>query len=164
MHVVGLTSRRASRVRRVHRVCTTRCSSTTTRDRSTRASAAVVVDMSGNADVLRRVHHHFGDHLTYSCRVGATHWDAGGSVDGLPGAAPTFFFAPSQIKVRSQEWGREVFESRVGEALADFLRHAAGWMTVQRGTGVDGRRARVPVDLGGRERAVGGAHPHAVGR
>ncbi len=97
---------------------------------------AVVVDMSGNADVLRRVHTHYGEHLAYSCRVGATHWDAGGSVDGLPGATPTFFFAPSQIKVRSQEWGRDVFEARVGEALADFLRHAAGWMTIEHGTGI----------------------------
>jgi hypothetical protein len=95
----------------------------------------VVVDMSGNADVLRRVHTHYGEHLVYSCRVGATHWDAGGSVDGLPGATPTFFFAPSQIKVRSQEWGRDEFEARVGAALADFLRHSAGWMAIERAVG-----------------------------
>ena len=101
------------------------------------AQDTVVVDMSGNAEVLGRIHRHHADHLVYSCRVGATHWDAGGPTADLPGAPPTFFFAPTQIKVRSQEWGREVFEARVGAALADFLRHSAGWMTIERGSGAD---------------------------
>ncbi len=100
------------------------------------AQKAVVVDMSGNADVLRRVHTHFGEHLVHSCRVGATHWDAGGPVGDLPGATPAFFFAPTQIKVRSQEWGRDQFEAKIGAALTDFMRHAAGWMTVERSTGI----------------------------
>lgn len=97
--------------------------------------AHVIVDMAGNADVLSRVHRHLGDQLMYSCRVGATHWEAGGSAKDLPGPTPTFFFAPSQIKQRSAEWGRDVFEARVGEALAAFLDHAAGWMTIRRSSG-----------------------------
>jgi Protein of unknown function (DUF2855) len=96
---------------------------------------SVVVDMAGNADVLSRIHHHFGDHLRHSCRVGATHHEAGGDVSGLPGPVPAFFFAPSQIKVRSAEWGREEFDARVGAALAGFIQHATGWMTIQRGQG-----------------------------
>jgi hypothetical protein len=96
---------------------------------------AVVVDMAGNADVLSRIHHHFGDQLRHSCRVGATHHEAGGDVSGLPGPTPAFFFAPSQIKVRSAEWGRDEFDARVGAALAGFISHAAGWMTIQRGEG-----------------------------
>jgi hypothetical protein len=101
------------------------------------STAAVVVDMSGNADVLRRIHDHFGDRLTYSCRIGATHWDAGGDTDDLPGPPPTFFFAPSQIKKRAQEWGRAVFDERVAAALTEFIDHARNWMVIERSNGMD---------------------------
>jgi hypothetical protein len=98
---------------------------------------SVVVDMSGSVDVIGRVHRHFGERLLYSCQVGATHWDAGGSTRDLPGPAPTFFFAPSQIKKRSQEWGRDVFDARVATALTSFLDHARNWMVIERSSGPD---------------------------
>ena len=99
------------------------------------ARPSVVVDMSGNADVLERIHRHFGDQLRYSCRVGATHWNAGGSLAGVPGPTPTFFFAPDQVKRRSHEWGRDEFEHRVGVALREFLEHSRRWMTIERAAG-----------------------------
>ncbi len=37
--------------------------------------------------------------------VGASHWEERGQTGKLPGAKPTFFFAPSQIAKRDQEWG-----------------------------------------------------------
>lgn len=112
----------------------------------------VIVDMAGNADLLVRLHTHLGEGLAHSCRVGATHWDAGGSVAGIPGPAPAFFFAPSQIKKRSDEWGREEFEARVATALSSFLEHASGWMTIERGAGPDAVQ-RVYLDtLDGRSR------------
>ncbi|MFZ4720546.1 MAG: DUF2855 family protein [Ilumatobacteraceae bacterium] len=98
---------------------------------------SVVVDMSGNVEVIGRVHRHLGERLAYSCRVGATHWDAGGSTADLPGPTPTFFFAPSQIKKRSQEWGRDEFDARVGAALTSFLDHAGNWMVIERSSGPD---------------------------
>ncbi len=100
-------------------------------------SATVIVDMSGNADVRGRVHRHLGDQLMYSCSVGATHWDAGGPAVDLPGPAPTFFFAPSQIKKRSHDWGRDVFEGRVAAALIEFLDHSRNWMIIERSVGAD---------------------------
>jgi hypothetical protein len=96
---------------------------------------SVVVDMAGNAEVLGRVHGHLDPNLAYSCRVGATHWDAGGSAGAMPGPTPTFFFAPSQIKKRSHEWGREQFDRTVATALADFLDHASGWLRIERSSG-----------------------------
>jgi NAD(P)-dependent dehydrogenase (short-subunit alcohol dehydrogenase family) len=98
---------------------------------------SVVVDMAGNVEVLAQVHTHVGPNLSYSCRVGATHWDAGGSAAAMPGPTPTFFFAPSQIKKRSQEWGREQFDRTVATALAGFLDHAAGWMRIERSSGTE---------------------------
>lgn len=99
--------------------------------------SSVVVDMSGNADVIERVHRHFGERLAYSCRVGATHWDAGGPIGDLPGPPPTFFFAPSQIRKRSQEWGRDVFDARVAAAFTSFLDHSRNWMVIERSSGPD---------------------------
>jgi hypothetical protein len=69
--------------------------------------------------------------------VGATHWDAGGAIADLPGPAPVFFFAPSQIKIRSDEWGRAEFERRVAAALGQFLEHSTSWMVIERSAGPD---------------------------
>ncbi|MFM9828097.1 MAG: DUF2855 family protein [Sphingomonas sp.] len=65
----------------------------------------VYVDMSGDSAVLAAVHHHFGDNIKASIGVGATHWEAPRLREALPGAAPAFFFAPSQIQKRDAEWG-----------------------------------------------------------
>lgn len=116
------------------------------------AGGTVIVDMSGNSSLLHELHTHLGDGLAHSCRVGATHREAGGPVDGIPGPPPTFFFAPTQIKKRSDEWGREEFETRVAAALSEFLRHASGWMTIERGAGPEAV-TRVYLDtLDGRSR------------
>ena len=111
---------------------------------------SVVVDMAGNAEVLTRVHRHFGDQLKHSCRVGATHWDARGSLDDLPGPTPSFFFAPTQIKKRSDEWGREQFEAVSGTALADFLDHSRAWMVIERSSGVEALESVYRATLEGR--------------
>ena len=98
---------------------------------------SVVVDMAGSAPVLRRVHAHFGDALRHSCRVGATHWEDSGSLDGIPGPVPAFFFAPSQLVKRGKEWGRETLYSRMDAALAVFTADARRWLRVQEGHGAD---------------------------
>lgn len=104
-------------------------------------ASSVVVDMAGNAEVLRRVHEHFGAALGHSCRVGATHWDAGGALQGLPGPKPQFFFAPSQLVKRGKEWGREELNSRMQTALGVFTADAHRWLHVERGQGDDAVRS-----------------------
>ena len=96
---------------------------------------SVVVDMAGSAQVLRRVHAHFGDALRHSCRVGATHWEDSGPLDGIPGPVPAFFFAPSQLVKRGKEWGRETLYSRMDAALAVFSADARRWLHVKEGHG-----------------------------
>ena len=59
--------------------------------------ATAWVDMSGDGPLTNRLHHMLGENMVESCIVGATHWDADRGRDKeLPGAAPTFFFAPGQ--------------------------------------------------------------------
>ena len=98
---------------------------------------SVVVDMAGSAGILRRIHSRFGDALTHSCRVGATHWEDSGSLDGIDGPVPAFFFAPSQLVKRGKEWGREALYERMESALSVFSTDARRWMRVEESRGAD---------------------------
>lgn len=94
--------------------------------------ATAYVDMSGNREVLSKVHHQLSDSLVYSCAVGITHWDAreGSDPATLPGARPTMFFAPSQIVKRNQEWGPQEYQSKLAAATRRFLSQVDDWITV----------------------------------
>ena len=87
----------------------------------------------GNKDVLARVHHHLRDNLVNSCGVGITHWDAlqGKDPASLPGAAPTMFFAPSQIVKRNKELGPEVYQQKIAAATAAFFALVDDWVSIQ---------------------------------
>lgn len=99
---------------------------------------SVVVDMAGSAEVIGRIHRHFGDGLGHSCQVGATHWEeAGGTEAPLPGPAPQFFFAPTQMQKRRDEWGPGELERRLADAFGAFLDQAPQWLSVRRGAGPD---------------------------
>jgi Protein of unknown function (DUF2855) len=93
------------------------------------------VDMAGDGELLYAVHHHFGDALKHSCIVGATHWEQRETQHELPGPTPEFFFAPTQIKKRRQDWGPGGVEERFSEAWRAFLPSVGGWMKVVHGTG-----------------------------
>lgn len=99
---------------------------------------AALVDMSGNASVVRAVHERYGDQLTHSMIVGLTHWeDRVPSGDPLPGPEQTFFFAPTQIEKRHADWGAGVVESKLAEAWSPFIRNVSGWVEIEEGRGPD---------------------------
>lgn len=102
---------------------------------SPRDKAAVYVDMAGDGKLRAAVHNHWNENLKYSCAVGATHWDHMGQSGVLPGPTPTLFFAPTQIKKRTDEWGWNGVQTRLGEAVASFLPSAAAWMKIISGHG-----------------------------
>ena len=91
------------------------------------------IDMAGNKDVLARVHHHLRDNLVNSCGVGITHWDAleGEDPASLPGAAPTMFFAPSQIVKRNKELGPKVYQQKIAAATTEFFALVDDWVSIQ---------------------------------
>jgi hypothetical protein len=94
------------------------------------------VDMAGNADLRGRLHRHFGDRLVYSGRVGMTHQDTA-EVDDLPGAKPSWFFAPDQIRKRAKEWGPGGIDQRFGAAWASFVPMLEASLAIVEGFGVD---------------------------
>ena len=99
---------------------------------------AALVDMSGNASVVRAVHERYGDGLVHSMIVGLTHWeDRVGSVDPMPGPDQTFFFAPSQIEKRHGDWGAGVVESKLAEAWGPFIRKVSDWVSIDHAQGPD---------------------------
>ena len=97
----------------------------------------VLVDMAGSANVISELHHHYGDNMKHSCRIGATHYDEGGSVDGLPGAKPEFFFAPAHVQSRSEEIGAKQLMIGMGTAFTGFRVFSDDWLRVVRNNGPD---------------------------
>ncbi len=103
----------------------------------------IYVDFAGDRVLRANLHRRFRDAMRYSCAVGSSHWDAERANDEsepLPGAKPTFFFAPSQIKKRSAEWGADGFQRRFADAWRAFTARvvdpAKPWMNITHGEGV----------------------------
>lgn len=97
--------------------------------------ATTFVDIAGNAKVRTAIHHHVGDNMKYSCQVGISHWDKLASNRDLPGPQPTFFFAPTQLEKRIQEWGASDYQKRYGEAWKAFLAPVQDWIGITAGRG-----------------------------
>jgi len=101
----------------------------------------VSIDMSGNGQVLERVHTHFGDQLKHSMAIGRSHHDAPPRAEGLPGPRPAFFFAPKQVKKRVQDWGPLGYQERIAAALHQFVGASHAWLKVTRSSGPDAAAA-----------------------
>ena len=95
----------------------------------------VFVDMAGNGAVVSALHHHLRDNLKYSCIVGLTHWERRQGGADLPGAAPTFFFAPTRLQKRTQEWGAEGLQQRYRAAWRQFVEFVTPRIRVVHGRG-----------------------------
>lgn len=67
---------------------------------------AVLVDFAGDRTIARTVHDRLGETLVRSLLVGFTHSQSDASQAPLPGPAPEFFFAPTEIARRGRELGR----------------------------------------------------------
>lgn len=117
---------------------------------------AAYVDMAGNSELCARLHHHFGDQMKYSGRIGLTHRSVSPDEPELPGAKPKFFFAPDQIRKRAREWGPGGVDTRFGAAWSGFAPKLDQWLKVTEGRGpaavraayLDTLNGRVPPDQG----------------
>jgi hypothetical protein len=101
---------------------------------------AAFVDIAGDATVRAGVHRAYADRLAYSMAVGATHWEQSApspDAEPLPGPAPEFFFAPTQIAKRAKDWGPGALDERVGTAWRDYLGFCDGWLEIRHGHGPD---------------------------
>ena len=95
----------------------------------------VSIDMAGSGPVLAAVHAHFGEQLKHSMAVGRSHHEAPSRAATLPGPAPEFFFAPTQVGKRVKEWGLRAYEARIAAALAGFVDWSREWLQVRHSQG-----------------------------
>lgn len=114
------------------------------------------VDMAGSSSLREQLHRHFGEQMKYSGRVGLTHRSMSSDEPALPGAKPSWFFAPDHIRKRAKDWGPGGFNERFGAAWSGFapkldqwvkLRESRGPAAVQRAY-LDTLNGRVPPDQG----------------
>jgi len=96
---------------------------------------SILVDMAGSQTVLETIHHHFSAQLAYSCRIGMTHHEDKVSIinkdkSPLPGAKPIFFFAPTQFKKRTSDWGAKQVMTYIGSGLLEYISFCRSFMSI----------------------------------
>jgi hypothetical protein len=119
-------------------------------------TAIAYVDMAGNSALREKLHRHFGEQMKYSGQVGLTHRSVSPDEPTLPGAKPTWFFAPDQIRKRAKEWGPGGVDNRFAAAWSDFAPKLDQWLDVTEGRGpaavqaayLDTLNGRVPPNRG----------------
>jgi uncharacterized protein DUF2855 len=118
--------------------------------------SAAFVDMAGNSGLRETLHRHFGAQMKYSGRVGLTHRRSEENEPDLPGAKPSWFSAPEQIRKRAKEWGPGGIETRFAPAWSGFAPKLEQWLEVTEGRGpaavqtayLDTLNGRVPPQVG----------------
>jgi len=116
-------------------------------------AASVYVDFAGNAALRLAVHTRFVN-LRYSASIGGTHVEQLGGAKDLPGPRATLFFAPAQIKKRTEEWGAAGLGERMLKAWTIFIAQvtdpAAPWLVADLHRGPEAVQAAYLEVLGGR--------------
>ena len=99
---------------------------------------AVIVDMSGNGEVLGTLHQQLGDNMRRCINVGLTHWDERDANAGIIKERSEFFFAPAHIQRRMQEWGPDGFTERSSSFMAETALKCSSWLELRRARGLQG--------------------------
>lgn len=118
--------------------------------------ATVIVDMSGSGELLGQLHTHLGDNMKHCINVGLTHWDELTPGKGVNAQRSEFFFAPSHIQKRMQDWGPEGFANRTSAFLSSTALKSRKWLKLRKVDGIAGLAAvypevcegRIPADEG----------------
>jgi hypothetical protein len=104
----------------------------------------LIVDMSGNGQVLNDLHKHLGDNMKFCSNVGVTHWKEMKTGPDFIKSRSEFFFAPTQMQKRIKEWGMEGFEKESGKYLAHSISKSREWLKMTDIDGLKGMAAIYP--------------------
>ena len=99
---------------------------------------SVIVDMSGNSNVLLALHTVLADNMKWCINVGITHWDQATKrpKDGIITQRSEFFFAPSHIQRRIKEWGPNGFNQRTSTFMMETAIKTQEWLTFKKISGL----------------------------
>ncbi|HEA51585.1 DUF2855 family protein, partial [Marinobacter antarcticus] len=98
----------------------------------------VIVDMSGNSALLKRLAQRLGENLNYSIRVGLTHWAESQGDAGLDETKSEFFFVPSYIQKRMKDWGPQGFSERSERFMHASAAWSRNWLKIRTVEGLSG--------------------------
>ena len=103
---------------------------------------SVMLDMSGNQEVLSEVQNKLKENLLKCLTVGMTHWDKGGSVDEALAQAELqdrteFFFAPAHIQKRIGDWGQDGYAEKTNAFMVKRAEQSDDWMQIKKIKGLD---------------------------
>ncbi len=104
------------------------------------AEPTAYVDCAGSTPLRQALHDHLGSALVLDLVVGVTHQDSS-PAGTLSGARPSVFFAPDQMRKRTQDWGRAGLDDRFAQAWRSFVPAVEQWVDVQVGSGPEALRA-----------------------
>ena len=113
------------------------------------ATPTLYADMAGDRALRLAVHTRWADALVHSAAVGDTHQGLNTRTDPLPGPKPAFFFAPTWLAQRQNDWGPGQVATRLDRAWADFAAWAPAWLHVVHEQGAEAVRHRWAEALGG---------------
>ena len=116
----------------------------------------IIVDMSGNSDVLGALHKQLGENMRFCINVGYTHWDAANENKDIIEARSEFFFAPTHIRKRVAEWGAAGFDEKTSNFLTQTVAKSREWLKLNTMSGLEGLAdvypdvcaGRIPPDTG----------------
>ena len=97
----------------------------------------VIVDMAGNGRLLGRLHTHLAEAMRRTVSVGITHWEDFGAHPDVIGERTEFFFAPTVIAARIEQWGAGEFVRRSEAFISEAATASAGWLSIVESAGID---------------------------
>ena len=89
--------------------------------------AAVIVDFSGNAELVNGLSESLADSLKYTINVGLTHWDEKHHFV-MKSERSEFFFAPMHIQKRYADWGSAEFETKSTGFIISTTKKCSQWL------------------------------------
>lgn len=104
----------------------------------------VIVDMSGNSDILLALHTALGDNMKWCINVGITHWDKAQPKPkkGMITERSEFFFAPGHIQRRMKEWAPAGFDQKTAAFMKETAIKTKEWLTFKKVDGL-GEMAKI---------------------
>ncbi len=87
------------------------------------------VDVAGSPRLRAALKERLGNRLAYSMALGDTHWNEDKQQASLA-SEQEFFFAPTWLAKRTEDWGVQGYVERLAEAWRPFSKRLDGWMEV----------------------------------
>ncbi len=98
----------------------------------------VIIDMSGNSEVISSLHKQLKDNMKYCSKVGITHKDAFSNEPFYIKERTHMFFAPSQIQQKIKVQGMQAFNSECTHYLEHSYKQSRNWLEIEELAGLEG--------------------------